>query len=254
MKHQKKKLLTILSRQQIVILGFIGVITITFLACLIAFRLGYGIPRASEQQQKIISNTATIRYCTEGDAASACDPANNLYSGSTTSNAAETVVTQTIPATAFQNICGRIRLSNRKTGNRHTAVAITLRTAQGQKLHEVTVSATDDGVLSLTLPENLDISEGTNYQLRLKPKGYLGKTITINSATDTCQNPSTTDHLVGDFDDDNEITLKDLVAAIRAYNGQTNSTITGAYEGKAPTLSDLIGLIRVYNLSPKGED
>lgn len=88
------------------------------------------------------------------------------------------------------------------------------------------------------------------------PGRIVRKVPSVSSKSLTCTAlPDTKPLVVGDFNGDNAITIADLITAVRAHNGGTDTqaqTATHVFN-RQPTIADLVTLIRGLNQTPNGD-
>lgn len=108
------------------------------------------------------------------------------------------------------------------------------------------------------------IDANQKYTTWYKVPGYLGKRtngVLASALFDPTKCGTTgvldlTKAILGDFNNDNQITEADITVAIQAYNGTTDSaaakTALGAYNDLL-TIKDLAALIKTFNTSSKGD-
>ena len=142
------------------------------------------------------------------------------------------------------NVPVSISISNHADGV-SVASFMNLATAGGN-----TVSVTDPGLL--TAIDNL----GT-VDVRVKPAGYLSQTLSSITypLSVRVQAGASQPFVVGDFDGDDRIGLGDIVSLIRAFNANyTGDAATAKADFGAVSISDIVTVIRNYNVAPVGRN
>lgn len=267
--HKSNKFDFLLSRRSIMAGSALLILIIAFsiaelLGVIDLFKIG-----AETLGEKTITNSALIKYCTEGDSASVCDPANNKFSSEIASNTVTTTVAAepSVPTdppgdggNTTKNICvSGIKLSNRAVNQyTHNKVNVSISSTDGSLASpiQLTGAMTSDGTLTVTTDAAIDNTK--TYNLLVKPAGYFQRKIAAASAITSNCIALTGDSQVYKLGDlsgtDGKSTLADVVAAIRAYNNVFDDTTREAFSNKRPPLSDIVSIIREYNAKTQDEN
>ncbi|HLD07645.1 MAG TPA: hypothetical protein VJB60_01125, partial [Candidatus Peribacterales bacterium] len=110
-------------------------------------------------------------------------------------------------------------------------------------LRDLTLLVAADGTVKTK--ENLGGINAASYSLTLRPRGYLARTLTniTDPFSSTCHDFGMT--LAGDLDEDGDITIIDLIIAVRHYLRDDNAILKEVFPAGF-TLSDLVSLIRNF--------
>lgn len=114
------------------------------------------------------------------------------------------------------------------------------------------LSTAADGTITFAPGQVVD---ATSYDMRITVPGYLTAKFTgLTHLITLSQNLTAQPLIPGDFDGNNKIDLTDILAAIRAFNGATDTNAVAAKQtfGGSVSILNLVTVIRNYNLSPTG--
>ncbi len=224
-------------------------LTVIIAAGIIIWRLKVGADITGQG----ITNQATVNYCTEGDAIDVCNPGMGLYSGNSVSNVATISKTTTNVdlsillrfgtnvSQAVDNVTIQILNSSNKT--------VVAQMSNQSVPSDGSVIITDTNVINT-------LDDSATYLIRIKAPGFLGKNKQVTNILSQKIIWQVSDIPAwGDFDGDNVLTIPDLIAMIRDYNGSsdTGAQLVTSTLGRIPTIPDLITWIRQYNTNPNGE-
>jgi len=155
-------------------------------------------------------------------------------------------VTITVSNTPTIDLCFHLKLGNRHKKNKkhnlsHAKVVITNKETQKKTFQKI-VPIDDDGNIRIKNIPN--INTNTQYNITIRPRGYLPKTISSQTLTD--QNcPDYGIALVGDLDDNDQIDISDLTTSVRHYLNDDNETLRDAFPDGF-NLSDLVIIIKNF--------
>jgi hypothetical protein len=213
---------------------------------------------AVDPAPRVVTNVATVSFCSAGDEASVCNPSAGIYSGSATSNTVSIPVDGSVEAIS---LCFKVNLGNRtSTGRTHSKVSLQINESATNVQIFSSDAATLDaaGLLKVDLPIDVALVADRSYAIWIKPSGYLAQRKLFTNIGDQCNDFGEQSPFIGgDLNDSNRIELADLVTAIRALNGGGDALTQEVYRenaDKRPLLRDLVDIIRSLNFGLKGDD
>lgn len=206
LKGWKKALRARISNRALAAFG-IFTILIVLITGWLAIRFRQERLSADIVNQSVISNTATFKHCSEGDSVDVCDPAQNKFTGTGSSN---TVTTQVLPAAT---LCLNTDYSNASEFGKDRQLTIEVKDSNGSVVDSFSdtsdttgKSATDEG----KHPGITTKLSGGPFTITLKSPGFRPIVLQgiLNPLT-SCLSSGT--FIAGDINSDGKIDLTDLL-------------------------------------------